>query len=232
MRGTFSPWNAAIQAHFICQSADHDWRLGKLLTEEPLISHVTKRILESALLCPTNFRINPHILHRQGVDANGKKDKSDLWGSDLAVSIQSPNFNKVAFFQFKRSKQGKAVLERLQLGAAKSAPMPIELFWVLAAETSQFDFRIENVDRLVFPTGKTKTFHTINWYPDFWWFLKWFSCHIGTSNMEVPRIVARLSEYIVQGEQVYIQRELPRWVPNTWLQIESDNDLFLDRRFD
>lgn len=78
-------------------------------------------------------------LHRRGVD------QVDEYGSDLALTIQAPDFTKTAFFQFKIAKDDKAQVEAKQVAAAKRLREVFDRAFVFTVDRDSKRIRLTSI---------------------------------------------------------------------------------------
>jgi hypothetical protein len=155
-------------------------------------------------------------LHRRAADA------SDLFGSDLAVTIfiNPGDYLKTAMFQVKKGESFSAVLERHQVEVANKTPDIRDRSFVLYIDEERASVRVSEVRGLLndWPqTQATKTFSTRGWQSLTSWAASWFSCEVSPmSEMGQPDVEERLRDYEIVADEESLTGQIPA-NPLAWL---------------
>lgn len=156
--------------------AAEGWLNGPPQEEIALLSRITEGLLHPRKRCDigmhsrVSFKPKVEVWHRKGPGT------SDLYGCDLAVTLDIPDepFQKTACFQLKRSDSGSVQLEPSQLAVAQKSPYEAQTF-VLAADKNHGEYRLQGASSV--SAGRQSTSH---WLPLADWLVQWLDCKIGT----------------------------------------------------
>ena len=167
-------------------SAISDWLKGAPKDEIVLMNNLTRYFARVRRNCDiginTVISVETEVyeLHRKG------KAKSDLYGSDLAVTVGIKNigFLKTALFQLKKSANHSAIIDKTQLLSAVSQKQCYDRSFVLAVDEIKESIRLMDFKSILsqYDIDKgniEKTFSTGNWQFLSTWLYEWMSCNIG-----------------------------------------------------
>lgn len=165
------------------------WLSGAPLDEVALMNRITEQIARRRRGCDVGVKssvaMEPEVLllHRKG------NNQTDLYGSDIAVTVSVPNlgFLKTALFQLKKCKTLACTLELKQLQDALVDTRIAPRAFVLAVDEDRHVMRIESVQHVAgrFSTNqKSKTFDCSVWSGLSIWLHAWLSCAIAPSSIE------------------------------------------------
>jgi len=166
------------------KSAVKGWLSGSPTEEIALLNRITEKLKKHPANCDVGIRYRMsaeskcYILHRRGLK------QSDLYGSDLALSLYVENacFLKTAFFQLKKSKKHKLSLEKKQLSASQKHPDIGPNSFVISVDEICAGIRIyPALDLLneIPPSNESKSYDTTDWWSLTEWIIKWLSCDVG-----------------------------------------------------
>lgn len=184
-----------------------EWMNGRPRSEEAFMNQVTSKLARERRGCdvgvttPVTMTARLGLLHRQG------KNQTDKYGADLAITIVvNQTYLKTALFQFKKSDNYRAELERSQLRDALINSEIGDRSFVLTIDEARSGVRIASVSELNGQfddtqkdgAQKTKTFDCSGWTCLSQWIWNWFSCDIGPeSDVNQPNNVESLLERYV-----------------------------------
>jgi len=156
-------------------------------------------------------------LHRRG------EDQVDEYGSDLALTIEAPDFTKTAFFQFKIAKDDTAHVEAKQVAAAKRIREVFERAFVFTVDRVSGRIRLTPMTEIAgdFSGQKTKGFDINDWEAFAEWLLNWFRCKRGkrTRPEEQRTIEDLLRRFSIAKPRTRLD---PGWeLPNKYLPARS-----------
>lgn len=161
-----------------------DWLQGMAADETALMNQITSEFNpRRSRTCDIGkcgvYSVSSELfeLHRRGVD------QIDEYGSDVALTIEAPDFTKTAFFQFKISKNDTAQVEAKQVEAAKRMREVFERAFVFTVDRVSGRIRLTPVSDIAgdFGDQKTKGFDINDWEAFSEWLLNWFRCKRGKS---------------------------------------------------
>lgn len=189
-------------------NAVDDWLKGQPTSEEALMNRVTRHLGKPRRKCNVGVgklikvKKQSALLHRKG------PSQTDLFGSDLAVTIfiEDINFLKTAFFQFKTGNNFKVSLEKKQLNQATARNDISQRSFVIFVDKENSGVRVKAVSKII---GKfnnkqnTKTFDTSNWNFLVQWLWNWLSCNTGplSEYNDLNSIETLLQQYVKEEEK-------------------------------
>jgi hypothetical protein len=183
------------------KSALNGWLAGVPRDETAFINRLTSQLGKTRRGCDVGLsrRVVAHArvaeLHRRAGDS------SDLFGSDLAVTvfIEPGDYAKTAMIQMKKGSGFSAQLERRQIEHATASEDIRERSFVVYIDDSRPGIRIAKAKDLIGDwshSQKTKIFNVEKWTPLIEWATKWLSCETGpTSPKGGGPIEERLSRH-------------------------------------
>jgi hypothetical protein len=180
-----------------------EWLEGLPNDEVALMNRVTARLNRRRHGCDVGVnsivKVESQLamLHRKGIN------QIDQYGSDLAITVQinELNFQKTAFFQFKKSKSFEASLDRKQLTDTQKDFRTAERSFVMFADELRTGIRIKSVKDLLAEfddTQKSKVFNAAEWNFLTQWLWGWLSCEIGAPSTEKNSPESMLQQYVMQ----------------------------------
>jgi hypothetical protein len=191
------------------------WQRGMNADEGTLMNQITsvlntRRARRCKIGQDGQYLLRTHLydLHRHG------PNQTDLYGSDLAVTVRSatnPPFVKTAFFQFKIAKGNRAKIEARQLKAAAIHPAVFDRSFVFAVDPTNLTIRVETTASLKpeFPPQESMTVGTEQWQPLGGWLLAWLRCTLGPWSSPTDRnsIEQLLQKYALADPESFA----PQW---------------------
>lgn len=234
------------------ESADSDWRAGRILNEEPFLSAVVRQSearffewdlnlllkllipLSASNLMPPLTQVlrrrrihcDLEVLHRQG------NLSTDKYGADLALSIETDGFKKIAIIQTKISNSKKVIIDTKQLNKMLASGIPIQCLFVLACEKLEFDYRFIAANSSVLrpkphattkassKTQKLRRRVNYRWTPFADWWVKWLRCDIGgMTNEEYDSAKALLTTRMTVSDR--IAPDVESWSPMAWIRVTN-----------
>lgn len=162
-----------------------EWLRGNPRSEEDFLNRITE-VLAKNRKCDVgieesySINLKHYQLHRKG------KNKTDRFGSDLAVTVWIPDkeFKKTCLFQIKKSEHYKVTVEKHQIDEA-SVFMPIrERSFVLTVDDPRGGIKIHSLKEVAeqFREEKYKSFDCGEWDALSTWMIKWLNCEVGAGN--------------------------------------------------
>jgi len=186
------------------KTALNNWSSGQPINEEALMNHITGRICRKRRKCNIGLKdevtsiSESYLLHRQG------PKQTDLFGSDLAVTISMPEieFSKTACFQIKIGSDCKVKIEKRQIEDAKIVKEVFERCYVLGVDSDLNSLRLLSVKSIIgkFKHHKIISADTTGWKSISQWLIDWFTCKEGPmSNINDPNSIEKqLDRYKVK----------------------------------
>ncbi len=215
----------------LSNNAIRNWHLGIVLEEPALLNHIIGQYRITEFGCNVGVskihiaKAKFYTLHRKG------EKQIDKYGADLAVTISSKNlsFSKTAFFQFKKSKKLKVIIEKKQIDEAQKFPAVYDRSFVFVVDEVYKCIKIEllnNITKLV--TGSTATFDCNEWKSQTEWLNLWLKCEIGEKSVfgSTSSIEVILKDLTREEPKAIIPDKLdnfPNYLPaKEWMVFEID----------
>jgi|GEM_PF-2903120 len=158
------------------------WLNGMAADEVSLMNQITsefnsKRARTCDIGISESYSVSSELfeLHRRGTN------QVDKFGADLAFTIETPDFTKTAFFQFKIAKNNIARVETKQIDDAKIISEVYERSFVFTVDRNSGKIRITPVSDIAeeFVNLGSKGLDIDKWEAFSEWLLNWLRCKRG-----------------------------------------------------
>ena len=193
-------------------AALNGWLDGVPTDEVALMNHLTGRLGRRRRGCDVGVNSQVTVtsrsasLHRQG------RNRTDLYGGDLAVSvlISDPLWSKTALFQLKKGSNFELVLERRQLLDSQKTQYSRDRSFVLYADLQRTGIKIARSSDLLREFDgrqETKQFSSAAWWSLSEWFTRWFSCELAPTSD--PNNLDSIESRLLQLEHEPLASRMP-----------------------
>jgi hypothetical protein len=191
------------------------WQRGMNADEGSLMNQITsslnsRRARRCDIGLSGSFSLETQFceLHRQG------PNQTDLYGSDLAVTVTapaSPTFVKTALLQFKVGERNRVKLEQRQIKDATINKAILDRSFCLAVDQKNKTIRVAPLSSLTSafsPGNATATLTTELWTRFSEWVLAWLRCSVGPiSQPSAADSIEKLLENYTIKEPELLARE-------------------------
>lgn len=209
------------------RTAVRGWRAGVPRYEIALLNRLTQQLGRHRRGCRVGHR-RFRVVPTMSVTHASASDNTDMFGSDLAVTLSVPvdGYLKTALFQLKRAKGSKAQLQRSQLEDALKLPETADRSFVFAADEKSGEVKIASVADLLasLPDGVASPTCDLNdpeWFDLDTWLFAWIECSVGAgsdpSGGEIEHILECAFGEYVAPEGVGDRGQVGELIDEMWL---------------